>query len=304
MSEALPRIDGFRSAIQDTISRMRTEGYANKTVINYRYAMERTYEVLSQHGRPPRPDRMTAEHVAIVRQAFAYSQHFLSNVDSALLKMGCPHRIEYRIPPRSRVRWLERDRVCLVLDTALALGPPYATLVFLEAMMGFRRVSVVRARLQDFQQALVRVRAKGSERRANDYSLWPHRDLARILADTYAWRDRMGYAGRTDVLLPSGRTLGELSETRTNQILRRVAEESGVAPLGHHDLRRTFGRSHWKAGTPLPVIRDLLGHHSLDMTIRYLGIGADEMALAMNRLDEYMKTPSVFLVGPTLMEKK
>ncbi len=303
MSEAVPRTDGFRSAIEDTLMRMRTAGYARKTLTNYEYAMRRSHEVLRLQGRPPAPRRLTADHMAAIRTAFSYSPHFLSTVDAALKAMGCPHRIPYRIPPRSRVRWLEKDQAELVLDAALGLGPPYSTLVHLELEMGFRRVSVQRSRLEDFRAALVYVRAKGSERATNDYTIWPHPRLAAVLRETEAWRAARGFDGRTDLLLPSSRTLGELSETALNNVLQKVSEESGVRPLSHHDLRRTFGRFMWKAGTRLEVIRDLLGHHSLDMTIRYLGIGADEMASAMARFAEYVKTPSVFLETSPRMEK-
>ena len=303
MSEAVPRKDGFRRAAEETISRLRMQGYAKKTLINYEYAMRRTHEALAAVGTPPAPSQMTEAHMATIRSAFAYSPNFLSNVDAALRAMGCPYRIPYRIPPRSHVRWLEKDQAEAVLDAAMALGPPHLTVVHLELEMGFRRVSVQRARLEDFRRSLVYVRAKGSDRAANDYTIWPHPHLAATLRDTEAWRRAKGFEGRTDLLLPSRRTLGELSETALNNLLRRVSLESGVRPLSHHDLRRTFGRFMWKAGTPLPVVRDLMGHHSLDMTIRYLGIGADEMASAMGRFAEYMRTPSVYLTASPRLEK-
>lgn len=289
--------------MEDTISRMQLEGYARTTVRNYAYAMERIHAVLETDGRPPSPSRLQDHHMAAIRNAFAYSPNFLSTVDATLKAMGCPHRIPYRVPPRSRVRWLQRDAVEAVLDAALALGPPCSTLVHLELEMGYRRVSVQRAQLRDFRTSLVYVRAKGSDRATNDYTIWPHPRLAAILRETESWRQRSGFAGRTELLLPSSRTLEELSESALNQILKKVSVESGVHPLSHHDLRRTFGRFMWKAGTPLPVVRDLMGHHSLDQTIRYLGIGAEEMASAMGRFAEYMKTPSVFLESPSSMER-
>src|SRR3990167_6644135 len=219
--EAVPRKDGFGSAIKETLSRMRTEGYAKTTCKNYGYAMERTYSVLKSNGRPPSPARLTEADMATIRNAFAYSPHLLSTVDAALKQMGCRYRIPVRVPPRSRVRWLERDRFCQVLDTGLALGPPYSTLAFLESLMGFRRVSVQRARVRDFQSPLIRVRAKGAERAGNDYSMRPHDDLPGILRETQAWRVRTGREG-SEYVLPSPR-LGEMSESALNRILRRVS---------------------------------------------------------------------------------
>jgi integrase len=56
-------------------------------------------------------------------------------------------------------------------------------------------------------------------------------------------------------------------------------------------LRRTYGRTCWKAGIPLETIKELMGHESVDTTIRYLGIRLDDMTEAMQKLSQYQKSP-------------
>jgi integrase len=52
-----------------------------------------------------------------------------------------------------------------------------------------------------------------------------------------------------------------------------------------HDLRRTFGNRHWRAGTPIETIARLMGHESVDMTFRaYIGVQMDDMLRAQRNL--------------------
>ena len=46
----------------------------------------------------------------------------------------------------------------------------------------------------------------------------------------------------------------------------------------------------WKAGVPLEIIKEVLGHESVDTTIRYLGIRLDDMTEAMQKLSQYQKS--------------
>ncbi|MFP6889328.1 MAG: hypothetical protein VCF07_06175 [Nitrospinota bacterium] len=44
------------------------------------------------------------------------------------------------------------------------------------------------------------------------------------------------------------------------------------------------------AGVDLATVKDLLGHKTIQMTLRYSHLSADHKASAMNRLDTYMDT--------------
>ncbi len=55
--------------------------------------------------------------------------------------------------------------------------------------------------------------------------------------------------------------------------------------FGTHTLRKTWGYQARKQAIPLEVIQHKLNHASLSITQRYLGITADEIADACNKLD-------------------
>jgi integrase len=66
--------------------------------------------------------------------------------------------------------------------------------------------------------------------------------------------------------------------------LTKLSEISKVE-FRPHDLRRTFGNRHWRAGTPIETIAHLMGHESIDMTFRaYIGVQYSDMLQAQRRL--------------------
>lgn len=216
----------------------------------------------------------------------------LRTLNVCLKAMGCRYGLRFSIPPRSRVNWLSPEQANTVMETALAMGPPHSTVVHLELENGFRRISVIRAQVGDFERTPIYVRGKG-----HDYTMWPHPRLPSVLAQTNAWRQgsKLSISG---YLVPAiARRLGNLvkpySERGLDGILEKVITESGVK-FSHHTLRRTFGRSLWKAGTPIEVVSEMLGHQDLQVTKDYLGINLDDQAEAMRKLSEYQKRPHVY----------
>ena len=49
----------------------------------------------------------------------------------------------------------------------------------------------------------------------------------------------------------------------------------GKPELAPHDLRRTYAQLGYEAGVPVTQISTLLGHASLETTMRYLNLGLD-----------------------------
>ena len=68
--------------------------------------------------------------------------------------------------------------------------------------------------------------------------------------------------------------------------LSKICEEVGLkGNFGNHTLRKTWGYHARMKAVPLEVIQHKLNHSSLAITQRYLGITADEIAEACNKLD-------------------
>lgn len=68
----------------------------------------------------------------------------------------------------------------------------------------------------------------------------------------------------------NGRPL-KITERWALDLLRWACTAAGVAQFKPHDLRRTFATECRRAGLPLPLVRDLMGHKSTTTTEGYIG---------------------------------
>lgn len=67
--------------------------------------------------------------------------------------------------------------------------------------------------------------------------------------------------------------------------LERIRKRAGLRGFGWHMLRHTFASHLACKGIPMHVIKDLLGHSSLTMTMRYAHLGDDDSRRAVEALD-------------------
>ena len=149
-------------------------------------------------------------------------------------------------------------------------------LIGLEALNGLRRVEVLRLRVGDvlMDESCLRVLGKG--RYGGKWRKIPvHPAVMESLRGVTAGR------GPEDRVLP-------LSRSGADSLLQSAVRNSGLAAMGlrvsHHDLRRTFGRLAHDAGMDLIQLKNLYGHDSMEMTVHYIGLDADEMRSGLERL--------------------
>jgi integrase len=67
---------------------------------------------------------------------------------------------------------------------------------------------------------------------------------------------------------------------------KTACRKSGIDNFRIHDLRHTCASWLVNAGVPLPEVRDLLGHSSIQMTEKYAHLSQDNVRNAVSRLDE------------------
>ena len=85
---------------------------------------------------------------------------------------------------------------------------------------------------------------------------------------------------------PTGGYYTERSHSLDRAVIHKVRDRAGF-DFSNHTLRRTFGRTLYRAGIPIETISKLYGHDDTQTTIRYLGIDLDDMGSALTRMYEY-----------------
>jgi integrase len=187
-------------------------------------------------------------------------------------------------PTRTRVDWISMEQVSLLLSTA-----PNMSIYAMEVLMtytGMRREEISKLRRGDLQDQTVSI--KGKRRKGRNVPLTP--EFWQAFQPYLVWRqankirdDRVivFYDPRTPSVSPHPYSLNGITQA---VVLHGKMVGFHVSP---HTLRRTFGRNLWKAGCPLELIREILGHSSVDTTIQYLGINQFDIQEATRFFPHY-----------------
>ncbi|HEV2317124.1 MAG TPA: site-specific integrase [Thermoplasmata archaeon] len=234
------------------------------------------------HGIPAASSEVSSEHIRALRRGLPWGRatfaiHFAA-VRAFLRWAGNPiadHKAVWRLGSGqpSRRRWLSREQLARLLSSARGRD---RLLVALEGLNGLRRIEVLRLRKEDvlLDEGCLRVLGKG-----RDGGKW-----RKIPIHPTVWEALNALPLRE---APDGR-LFPLSPSGADQVLARVVRQARMgtegARVSHHDLRRTFGRLAHESGMDLVQLKNLMGHASIDMTVHYIGLDAEEMRRGLSRL--------------------
>ena len=76
-----------------------------------------------------------------------------------------------------------------------------------------------------------------------------------------------------------------LTKNEAKGPLRRARVRAGITALGWHDLRHTFASHLTMRGVPLKAVQELLGHATIEMTMRYAHLSPTVAQDAVRLLD-------------------
>lgn len=242
-------------------------------------------------------------HTTVLRELFALSS-VLSRAVRVGQLAGNPIRLveKPRFDRRPRVRFLSREeeaRLRAVLadrdqqlmaarrsgnDYLASRGsPPLPTLphygdhltpaVLLSMNTGLRMGETRRLRWDwiDLERRWLTVDGAHSKTRQTRHLPLNHEAL-RVLTQ---WREQAG----------SGKQVFRVA-TRFKTAWSHALERAGIVGFRWHDLRHHFASRLVQAGVPLNTVRDLLGHTSVAMSLRYAHLAPDQRCMAVARLDE------------------
>lgn len=86
-----------------------------------------------------------------------------------------------------------------------------------------------------------------------------------------------------DIALFMGKR-GRLSVRGIEVIVKRIAEKAGVEGAHPHRFRHTLASKMIERGAPVTVVKEILGHESLDTTMIYVTLNDEEIKNAHNKL--------------------
>ena len=172
---------------------------------------------------------------------------------------------------RTNVNWLTEDQVAKVITSAAY--PPLRGALVLMAYCGLRRGEVAGLQRKNVSINQLTVQGKGRKERTIplDRAFW---EALRPYTEWAASKPR------SDFFISYQRRDGAMCGYRPdslNQMIQSHSQTIGIS-LSPHTLRRSFGRHLYKRECPLAELRVLMGHSTMEMTIKYLGINDDDIS--------------------------
>lgn len=271
-------------------------GCLSRTIVQYRWAVQRAFGYLKSAGRPVDPRNWSADdarwlrsqmrqdpwRITILADLARFSGNFV------FYEVGLPPK-----PPPKRVRWLSEDQIHAILEVTKD-DPLLRVVVLLGLGQGLRRIEWRRLRVEDvdFHQGRILVRGKG---RGQPKLAWMplHPSLAEAIerylevrnhgVQALLRRDPTARVPPELLVHPRDGGLVPYTEGGPNEwmtrIERKLGERGVVVKLSTHMLRRSGATLLEKTLLNSPEssrdgvyrsVQEFLRHENIATTMRYL----------------------------------
>ncbi len=178
-------------------------------------------------------------------------------------------------------KWISAKQVSDIYDLARAERNTLKSkrdLVLFKLLFktGCRREEAAKIEFSDLTQrsingrtvTIVQIHGKGKKERAISLDS----ETAELLA---AWHTQVGDGPIIRRIKRGGILAGKLNPASVRYLVQQYGERIGEPELSAHDTRRTFAELLRQAGVGIEIISRLLGHESIETTMRYLDLNGD-----------------------------
>ncbi len=198
---------------------------------------------------------------------------FLDGPEEARLREAmCARDLKIRQMRQSANTWRhKRDRE--LLPALLHFGDHLTPAVLLSMNTGMRLGELLKLRWNNIHFDRRWLTVEGREAKSRQTRHVPlNAEAVNVLTQ---WREQSGSQGRVFDVSRSFKTAWW-----------RLLERAAIYDFRWHDLRHHFASRLVQAGVPLNTVRDLLGHSSVAMSLRYAHLAPDQRCEAVAKLDE------------------
>jgi len=252
------------------------------TVTSYVKAVE---ELARYYRRSP--DRISTEeirnymHFLIVEKKLSYSScnHKIVAINFFFREV-VRRKVDLRVPMKRSGRLpepLSREEVARLLDAAE--NQKHRVLMMTAYSGGLRVSELVRLKPQDIHSDRMLIRVNQGKGRKDRYTLLSQRLLDELRA---YWRE-----SRPELwLFPNHSRTDHMPTCTPARAFYRLKQRAGITHgRGIHTLRHSFATHLLEAGVDLRTIQILMGHNSLNTTVKYLHVTEKRLEQTKSPLD-------------------
>ncbi len=295
----MPRQETYLCRIDQWEAKLNQSRKSPYTVASYTAAARLARRILMENGIQTAPKKLSQEDIELIYR----------NLHNSAYKMGVKDFLRFVENPyveradtgpapkcMNKADWLDRDtdEDRIVWETAMNSPLFEKVIVHFELHLGMRRGGCKRLLMSYYLGRHMIVLEKGREGgKFRTIPVHPFtkdimREVKDFRADTlepHAFRNGLKVPEKV-IAWPNHHKITTPSDNTLNILLKNVSRKAGIE-FSHHTLRRTCARNLYlemveRGKVNLAAIQRFLGHESMEMTVKYLGINMVDMEEMMS----------------------